>query len=150
MLPAVLALATLVLAGLAAWASHRAAFTLLVGSIVLIPASLSLPTAGVTSLLTVHRVVLLGALVGLLWRHRRRDLWRASPTAFAFLLYLTIVLVTGIMLAPTVLNLNAQITSYLGIVEQAVVLVTCTALVRIDPQPAWFIKPLAAILVISA
>jgi hypothetical protein len=150
MLSAVLALATLGLAGLAAWASHRAAFALLVGSIMLIPASLSLPTAGVTSLLTVHRVVILGALVGIVWRHRRRDLFRATPTAFAFLLYLAIVLVTGIMLAPTVLNLSDQISTYLGIVEQAVVLVTCTALVRLDEQPAWFIKPLAAVLVISA
>lgn len=149
MLSAVLALAILVLAGLAAWASHRAAFTVLFGSIVLIPASLSFPTAGVTSLLTVHRVVLLGALAGVVWRHRRRDLWRANPTAFAFLIYLTIVLVCGIMLAPTLLNLNDQLTAYLGIVEQAVVLVTCTALVRLDPEPAWFIKPLAGVLVIS-
>src|SRR3954471_24799670 len=132
MLPAVLALATLVLAGLAAWASQRTAFALLVGSIVLIPASLSLPTAGVTSLLTVHRVVILGALVGIVWRHRRRELWRGSPTTVSFLLYLAIVLVTGIMLAPTVLNLDDQVTTYLGIVEQAAVLVTCTALVRLD------------------
>jgi hypothetical protein len=147
---ALLAAATLVLAAVAARASHRAAFTLLFASIVLIPASLSLPTAGVTSLLTVHRVVALGALVGIVWRHRRRDLWRASPTAFAFLVYLAIVLVTGIMLAPMVLNINDQITTYLGFVEQAVVLVTCTALVRLDPEPAWFIKPLAGVLVISA
>lgn len=149
MFAVLLAVATLVVAGVAAIAPLRLSFTLLLASIVLVPTSLTMPN-GVTSLLEVHRVVLLGTLAGLLWRHRRQGLWRLSPTALAFLLYLVVVLFTGIVAAPVVLDIGDQLTSYLGIVEQLLVLLTCTALVRADPDPVWYLRPLAGVLLVSA
>lgn len=145
-----LAVATLVAAGVAARVSQRAAFTVLFASIVLVPASLSMPTGGLTSLLAVHRVVLLGALAGLVWRHREPRIWRVTPTVLAFLVYLATVLLTGIVFTPTVLDAGGQVTTYLNVVEQVVVLVVCTALVRADPDAAWFLRPISVVLLVSA
>lgn len=150
MLPALLGLTTLAVACVAARAAQRVAFTILLATIVLVPASLAVPTGGVTPLLTVHRVVLLGVLVGLLWRHRRASVWKVSPTVLAFIVYLAVVLLTGIVLAPAVLDVGDQVTAYLLIVEQLVVLVVCTALVRVDPDATWFLRPIAGVLLVSA
>lgn len=147
---AVLALVTLVVAGAAARVSERAAFTLLFASIVLVPTSLSLPTGGVTSQLGVHRVVMLGVLAGLVWRHREVRIWRVTPAVLAFLVYLAVVLLTGFVFTPTVLDVGGQVATYLNVVEQLVVLVICTALVRADPDATWFLRPISAVLLVSA
>jgi hypothetical protein len=147
---ALLAAVTLALAVAAARASARVAFTMLFATIVLVPAPLAVPTGGVTSELHVSRVVLLGVLVGVLWRHRNARVWRATPTALAFLVYLAVVLLTGIVFAPLVLDVGGQLSVYLGVVEQAIVLVVCTALVRTDPDALWFIRPVAGVLIVSA
>jgi hypothetical protein len=98
----------------------------------------------------VHRAVLLGVLGGLVWRHRRASLWRVSPTVLAFVVYLAVVLLTGIILAPEVLDVSEQVAAYLLIVEQVVVLIVCTVLVRLDPDVTWFLRPIAGVLVVSA
>ncbi len=149
-LAALLALATVAVAVFVARSSPRVAFTVLFASIVLLPASLSVPTGGVTSQLAVHRVVLLGAFAGLAWHHRQARLWRATPTVMAFLVYLALILLTGIVFAPTVLDVGDQVTAYLNIAEQAVVLVVCTALVRADPEATWFLRPVTFVLLVSA
>jgi hypothetical protein len=147
---ALLALVTLVVAGVAACVSQRAAFSLLFASIVLVPASLSLPTGGLTSQLSVHRVVMLGVLAGLVWRHREGRIWRVTPIVLAFLVYLAVVLLTGIVFTPTVIDVGGQVATYVNVVEQLVVLVVCTALVRADPDAVWFLRPISAVLLLSA
>ena len=147
---ALLAVATLAVAGVAARVSQRAAFSLLFASIVLVPASLSLPTGGVTSQLSVHRVVMLGVLAGLVWRHREARIWRVTPIVLAFLVYLAVVLLTGVVFTPTVLDVGGQVATYVNIAEQLVVLVVCTALVRADPDSGWFLRPISAVLLLSA
>jgi hypothetical protein len=146
---ALLAAATVGAAFAAARRPGRLGFTLLVGSIVLLPGSLVLPN-GLTSLLTVHRVVLIGLLLGLLVRRGPADRWRPTPTTLAFLLYLLVVVVTGVLLAAPGLDSGEVLKKFLNIAEQPLVLVACLAVVRSDPEPSWYVRPLAGILMVSA
>jgi hypothetical protein len=142
-------LATVVAAFAAARKPGRVGFTILVGSIVLLPASLVLPN-GLTSLLTVHRVVLIGLLLGLVVRRGPDDRWRPTPTTLAFLLYLVVVLVTGVLLAAPGLDSGEVLEKFLNIAEQPLVLIACLAIVRSDAEPSWYLKPLAGVLMVSA
>jgi O-antigen ligase/polysaccharide polymerase Wzy-like membrane protein len=144
----ILALLTVAAALVAARWPGRVGFTVLVASIVLLPTTLVLPN-GLSSYLTVHRVVLIGLLVGLLVRERSR-IWRPTPTSLAFVLFLFLLLVAGVMLASPTIAFSAELSKYVDFVEQAVVLVVCTAIVRRDRDPAWFVYPLTAVLLVSA
>jgi hypothetical protein len=146
---ALLALATVVAAFAAARSPGRLGFTVLLGSVVLVPASLALPN-GVTPLLTVHRVVLVGLLLGLVLHRGPSGRWRPTPTTLAFLLYLLVVVVAGVILATPGLDSGDVFEKFLNVVEQLLVLVVCLAIVRADRDPAWFVRPLAGVLVLSA
>src|SRR4051794_31689708 len=143
-----LALLTIAAALVAARWPGRTGFTVLVASIVLVPATLTLPN-GVSASLTVHRVVLVGLLVGLLVRHRPQ-VWRPTPTSLAFLVYLLLLLIAGVVLATPAVALGTEMSRYVDFVEQAAVLVACTAIVRNDPDAAWFVIPLTGVLLVSA
>jgi hypothetical protein len=144
----VLALLTIAAALLAARWPGRVGFTVLVASVVLVPATLTLPN-GVSSYLTVHRVVLLGLVAGLLVRRRPRT-WRPTPTSLAFVVFLALLLVAGVLLASPSVAFGTEVSRYADFVEQAVVLVACTAVVRNDPDAAWFVIPVTGVLLVSA
>ena len=144
----VLALLTIAAAFVAARWPGRVGFTVLVASIVLVPATLTLPN-GLSAYLTVHRVVLVGLLIGLLVRQRSR-MWRPTPTSLAFVVYLVLLLIAGVLLASPAVGLGDEMTRYVDFVEQAVVLIVCTAVVRNDRDAAWFVLPLTGVLLVSA
>src|SRR4051812_17814255 len=144
----VLALLTIAAALVAARWPGRVGFTALVASVVLVPATLTLPN-GLSSYLTVHRVVLLGLVAGLLVRRRPRT-WRPTPTSLAFVVYLALLVVAGVLLASPALAFGTEMSRYADFVEQAVVLIACTAVVRNDPDAAWFVIPVTGVLLVSA
>ncbi len=136
-----------------ALAPLRRGFVVLVASLLLLPATLVVPN-GVTGLLTVHRVLLLVFLARLVVDTRRRrietDAWRPTPVHAAFLVFLVVVLVSGVMFAAASVPAGVSLSRYLDLLEQALTLLACLTVVRVDDDPAWFLRPLAAVVVVSA
>lgn len=126
-----------VLAAAAAACRPGPALAVLMGTVVLVPGALPVP--GLPGLLTVHRVVVLAALAGLLWRCLRRDLdWSVlspPPTAYRFAVVLGGLAVLGVGLLQPSTDPSAASRVWQALAAQLVLLVTAIALARAAGRP---------------
>ena len=133
---AALLLLTVVLAALAALGRPSLTFGVLLGTVLLLPATILVPSSP-SAILTVPRVVELGAIVGVVVAYRRRPLPRrpAWPlVVFVLMAYLAVAAVTGIGLADRLTAPVPAAYAWVGLAEQVVLLVVGMLLVvRIDP-----------------
>lgn len=150
------ALALLVVAGAlaaaAALARPQAALGVVLGTLVLVPGSVPLPAG--PGALTVHRLVVLAALAGLLRRALLREVpWRVfalPPVASRFVLVAGLLAVVGVgLLQPTTLPAAAS-RSWVGLAFPLVVLVVVVALARAADRPGAGVTALALAVVGSA
>lgn len=150
--PAIVAL-TAALAAVAALARPRYAFAAVVAATVLFPDTLALPTA-VSPILTIHLVVTVAALGGLAWRTAEglipASVWRPTGASIGLAAYLVVALLVGIAAAAPDVSVSAQLTRAVDLVQQLLVLIVCTGLVREDGRTRAFVAPFAAVLLASA
>lgn len=149
---AAVALLTVALAAVAALARPRLAFAAVLAATVLVPDTLALPT-GVTSVLTVHLVVLIGALGGQAWRMLagRTDpaVWRPTGASLGLAAYLVVALLVGLSFAAPGVSVASGSSRAVDLLQQLAALVVCTGLIREDGDPFGFVMPTIAILMTS-
>jgi hypothetical protein len=150
---ALVGLLGLALAGVAGLARPRLAVAVLLAAVVLVPDTLAIPT-GVTSTLTIHLVVTVGALAGLLWRtiagRTSSAVWRPTAASLALAGYLLVAILIGIAFASGDVVASDALRRALDLVQDVGVLVAVTALVREDGRPAEFVAPIVGVLLASA
>lgn len=152
-MPAVgVALLAVALAAVAALARPRAAFAALVSATVLLPDTLALPT-GLSALLTVHLLVTVAALGGVLWRtiagRSRTAVWRPTAASLGVAAYLFVAVVVGVAFASGATPVIAGLDRAVDLLQQLGVLVAATALIREDGRPREFVAPVVIVLLVS-
>ncbi|MCW2544964.1 MAG: O-Antigen ligase [Frankiales bacterium] len=96
-----------------------AALVLLVGTVVLLPSGLHLPT-GVTAAATASRLTALAIAVGLV-RQGQPGLWRSTPLSLAVGSYAALTLIGGLVLAPADLSLQNGVTGWLDLMDPVLI-----------------------------
>jgi hypothetical protein len=96
-----------------------AALFLLVGTVVLLPSGLHLPT-GVTAVATASRLTALAIALNLV-RQGKPGLWASSPLRLAVAAYAGLTLVTGLVLAPAELPLQAGISGWFDLMDPVLI-----------------------------
>lgn len=148
---ALLAVAVL-LAGAALSLRPGKALIVVLATIVLVPGSLPLPAG--PGVLTIHRFVVLAALLGLVWRCALGELpWvvlRPPPLTSRFLVVLGILAVVGVGLAQPTTDLSAAVRGWMGFAAQLMVFVTAVALARSSERPAAGLLALVVVVAIGA
>jgi hypothetical protein len=145
--PVVLVGLTALAAGIALRRPARAGLPVLVGAVILIPATLVVPN-GITGLATVHRVIMLAVLVGLLLAAKRgdvpREAFRLTPVHAAFGIFLVVTIALGIGLAPAGIPLLVAFTDWVRWFDQGLFFVVALALVRSEPDLGRVLRVIAA------
>lgn len=128
--------ALLLAAGLSLWAllsPWRAGLALLVGTTLLVPATVGVPNPVVDGVLSVQRAVLLALVAGLLLRHDRAPAGlrtRPPPIVAVLGVYVAVAFVAGVLLAAPPAELGQSLREWLRTVDQLLVLVVTVVLVR--------------------
>ncbi|MDX6217812.1 MAG: hypothetical protein QOG99_3396 [Frankiales bacterium] len=128
------------------------ALAVVLATLVLVPGTLPFP--GGPGILTIHRVVVLAALLGLVRRCAVRELpWtvlRPPPVAYRLALLLGVLAVLGVALLQPTTDPGAASRSWEAFVAQLVVLVVVLALVRAAGTLGAGALPLAVAVAVSA
>ena len=125
--------ATAVLAVLAAWGKPALTFGVLLATVLLVPATVLLPGTP-SAVVTVPRVVELAAVVGTVLATRRSPSTDRRPwplVLFVLIAYLAVTAVTGVGLADTLTPPVPAAYAWVGLGEQAVLLVLALSLARL-------------------
>ncbi len=117
-----------------------------VGAVLLIPATLSVPNP-VTPDLTVTRLVIVAFTAGLVWRTATgrlpSSIWRPGAVHAVALLYVAVTLVTGVGLAVSEVDPFTALSGWLDVVDQMLVLVAGIAAFRAIDSAGYALKLLA-------
>ena len=120
------------------------ALAVVLATIVLVPGTLPVP--GAPGLFTIHRVVVLAALSGLLWRCLRGDVpWavlRPPPLAYRFAFVLGVLAVVGIALLQPTTNPASAARAWQSLAAQLLLFLTVVALIRASGGPGAAVTPL--------
>jgi hypothetical protein len=140
-----LLLVTVALASSAALLRPARALVVVVGAILLIPATLSVPNP-ISPDFTVTRLVVVGFAVGLLWRtstHRlSTSIWRPGPVHVLGANYVVVTFVAGVGLAISEVAPLTALGGWLDVVDQMVVLVAGIAAFRAIDDDQYALKVL--------
>lgn len=146
-----LLLLTFGLAAGAAWGRPRVTLAILVGVVLTVPSSLSVPGFP-PALVTVPRFVELGALLGLARISRRcggSRLLAAHVVMLPLLAYLAVIAVTGIALADPGISVVSGSYLWIGQAELVLVLALGVALARALPARTVLVTVAAVVLVVD-
>ncbi|MCW2548340.1 MAG: O-antigen ligase protein, partial [Mycobacterium sp.] len=122
------------------------ALIVVVGAVLLIPATISVPNP-ISPDFTVTRLVIVGFAAGLLWRtatHRLpASIWRPGPVHALAAIYVVVTLVAGVGLAVNAVAPLTALSGWLDVVDQMVVLVAGIAAFRAINDDRYALKVLA-------
>jgi hypothetical protein len=148
-----LVVATIGASWYASRASLRRALTILVAVTILVPATLTLPN-GVTSLPTVHRLILVAVAVNLIRRVRSDELWFRpfflTPLHAVLAVVTALGLVLGVALASPGVSVSASVNTLLTIVDQLAFFTVVLACIRAIDDQLFVTKVVVGVAVTSA
>jgi hypothetical protein len=141
----------------AAWFATRAplprALTLLVAVTILVPATLTIPN-GVSSLPTVHRIVLVAVAVNLFRRVRSGELWFRpffiTPLHAVFGAFALLSLVLGVALASPGVSVGESVNTMVAVVDQLAFFAVVLACIRAVDDRVGVVKIVVGVAMVSA